>query len=152
MTSEAALIIYVDSSTVVNAYLEDEPGHFESVALLTDSDTPVMSGTLTPLEVAGALVRAARAGRGDRNRLLAMLGDDIGHDGPVTILSTPQEQVEARAMQIVCETGLRAIDAWHIAAAEQLFHAVGEPGESLVFATRDKAQGDVARTMGFEVI
>jgi hypothetical protein len=39
-----------------------------------------------------------------------------------------------------------------LAVAESLFEAVSEPGETPVFATRDREQGEVAATMGFEVI
>ena len=146
------MTIYVDSSTLVTAYLSDEADFAAARALLTNRDVPLMSGSLTPIEVAGALVRAARSGRGERDRLLALLWRDTTGDGPVTILSAPPEHVEERTMHIVCATGLKALDAWHIAAAEQLFDAVGTPGEPSVFATRDKQQGEVAASMGFEVI
>jgi predicted nucleic acid-binding protein len=146
------LIIYVDSSLLVSAYLADEAGHEAARGLLSDPESPVISGTWTPIEVSGALVRAARAGRGREDRLLSLLDEDITHDGPVTILAVPQDHVEVRAMEIVRSSGLRSMDAWHLAAAESLLTELADPNEPAAFATRDKAQADVATALGFEVI
>lgn len=58
------MIVYLDSSVLARAYLTDEEGHEEAVALLHDADVAAATGTWTRMEVSGALVRAARTGRG----------------------------------------------------------------------------------------
>ncbi len=62
-----------------------------------------------------ALVRAARAGRGDEKGLLALLDGDLA--GPVVVLGAPHDQVEQHALQLVHQHALRAMDAWHLAVA-----------------------------------
>jgi hypothetical protein len=52
----------------------------------------------------------------------------------------------------VAASSCEELDAWHIATAENLFEAVGEPGGKSVFTTRDREQGEVPAAMGFEVI
>lgn len=146
------MIAYIDSSVLVRAYLADEPDHDDVRHLLEDPDLALISSTLTPIEVSGALVRAARAGRGREEHLLSLLDNDIVGDGPVTIIATPPEQVEETAMMLVRQHGLRALDAWHLSAADRLLPELVEPGEAVGFASRDKAQASVAEALGFEVI
>ncbi len=50
----------------------DEPGHDEALSLLEDASVGLITGTWTRVEVPGALVRAARAARGDEDGLLAL--------------------------------------------------------------------------------
>lgn len=59
------MIAYLDSSVLARAYLADEDGHGQATALLADPDIATVTGTWTRIEVSGALVRAARAGRAD---------------------------------------------------------------------------------------
>lgn len=143
------MIAYVDSSVLVRAYLPDEKGHDQAVALLNDPDLAVITGTWARIEVSGALVRAARAGRGDRQRLLASADADFAPEGPVTVVSAPQAEVESRAFDLVIANGLRAMDAWHLATAELVAAQLMEPGEELGFASRDEVQVAVAASMGF---
>jgi hypothetical protein len=56
------------------------------------------TGTWTRVEVSGALVRAARTGRGNEVDLLALLDADLGTEGAVTLVSAPQETVEEQAL------------------------------------------------------
>jgi predicted nucleic acid-binding protein len=146
------LIVYLDSSVVVRAYLADEDGHDEAVALMSDPDVAAVTGTWTRVEVSGALVRAARAGRTDggpdERGLLALLDADLGIDGPVTIVGAPQERVEEEALGIVRTHGLRAMDAWHLAVAKLTIPSLAERGERTAFASRDKDQRSVAEQLG----
>jgi uncharacterized protein len=64
------LIVDVDSSVLARAYLVDEEGHAEATSLLEDPEIALITGTWTRIEVSGALVRAARVGRGDEAGLL----------------------------------------------------------------------------------
>lgn len=146
------MIAYVDSSVLARAYLMDEVGHAEAVALLNDSDTALVTGTWTRIEVSGALVRAARSGRGDETGLLEILDGDLGVDGPVTVIDADRYQVEAAALELVRAHAIRAMDAWHLAVADLTVRKLADPDETLGFATRDKAQASVAATLGFTPI
>lgn len=150
------MIVYLDSSVVVRAYLADEEGHGEAIALMNDPEVAAVTGTWTRVEVSGALVRAARAGRTngkpDERGLLALLDADLGIDGPVTVVGAPQEQVEAEALRIVRAHGLRAMDAWHLAMAKLTLPSLIEPGEETAFASRDTDQRAVAEKLGFRAI
>jgi uncharacterized protein len=50
-------------------------------------DLGLITGTWSRVEVSGALVRAARAGRGDEKGLLSLLDGDLATDGPVTVIA-----------------------------------------------------------------
>ncbi len=146
------MIVYADSSVLARAYLQDEQGHAEAVALLRNPDQPVITGSWSRIEVSGALVRAARSGRSDvvdEAGLLAAWDRDTAVDGAVTVLVAPQDTVETHAHALVREHGLRAMDAWHLAAAMILTSALADPGEAVAFASRDGQQADLAARLGF---
>jgi predicted nucleic acid-binding protein len=94
-----------------------QPDHANAVALLEDADVALITGSWTRVEVSGALVRAVRTGRGKEADLLALLDADLGPEGPVTVVSAPQESVEEQALLLVRQHALRAVDAWHLATA-----------------------------------
>ena len=146
------MIVYLDSSVVARVYLPDESGHGEAVAMLEDPELGLITGTSTKIEVSGALVRAARAGRGDEPGLLMLLDTDLGPDGPVTVVAAPQEDIEAHALQLVRTHAIRAMDAWHLAAAKLLTAKLAEPGEEVGFATREQAQAAIAATLDLQPI
>ena len=141
------MIAYLDSSVLARAYLVDEDGHAEAGALLADPDIATVTGTWTRIEVSGALVRAARMGRGDEKGLLALLDGDLA--GPVIVLGAAQEHVERHALQLVRQYALRAMDAWHLAVAAIVVPPLLGPGEPRGFASRDDAQRRVAAELGF---
>src|SRR5699024_10894454 len=118
--------------------------------LLADPETATVTGTWTRIEVSGALVRAARGGRGDEKGLLALLDADLA--GPVIVLGAPQEQVEQHALQLVRRHALRAMDAWHLAVAALFVPPLLEPGGLQAFASRDEAQQKVAEKLGFVTV
>jgi predicted nucleic acid-binding protein len=146
------VIAYLASSVLARAYLADETGHDEATAVLDDPEIVAVTGTLTRIEVSGALIRAARSGRGDAEGLLALLDSDLGPDGPVTVLGVPQDQVEEPALRLVREHALRALDAWHLAVAALAVPPLADPGEQVAFASRDDAQAAVAERLGFRPI
>lgn len=133
---------------LARAYLPDEEGHEAAIGLLEDLETLLVTGTWTRIEVSGALVRAARAGRGDVLDLLAVLDGDLGPDGPVTVLAADQTDTQERAVSIVRTYGLRAMDAWHLATAILTMPALAESGERVAFASRDEEQSSVAEALG----
>ncbi|MGH9054514.1 MAG: type II toxin-antitoxin system VapC family toxin [Acidimicrobiales bacterium] len=146
------MIVYVDSSVLARAYLNDETGHDEAVAMLGDPDLGLITGTWSRIEVSGALVRAARASRGDEEGLLSLLDADLAADGPVTVVAATQEDVELKALELVRTHAIRAMDAWHLATAALLAPSLVEPGEEIGFATRDQAQSQVALTLGLRAV
>jgi uncharacterized protein len=146
------LIVYVDSSVLARAYLRDEDGHAEAVALMEDVDIALITGTWSRIEVSGALVRAARVGRGDEHGLFEILDADLGQDGPVAVVSAPQHDVEERALRLVRQHALRALDAWHPATAMIVLPALAESGEQRGFASRDEAQSTVAALHGLRAV
>jgi len=146
------VIVYLDSSVLARAYLVDEPGHEQATALLADLEIGLVTGTWTRIEVSGALVRAARAGRGDEAGLLELLDGDLGADGPVTVVAADQNEVEERALHLVREHALRVMDAWHLAMAVLTLPSLAEPGEDVGFATRDEAQSSVAVSLGLRLV
>lgn len=146
------MIVYADSSVLTSAYLPDEGAkHARSMKLLQDPGIAVVTGTWGRIEVAGALVRAARAGRGDQTMLLNLWDADSSSNGPVTVLSVPQQEVEEQAMEIVVSYGIRAMDAWHLACASLLLPELAGDEEP-AFASRDKEQAAVARARGFTIV
>ncbi|MGD0084959.1 MAG: type II toxin-antitoxin system VapC family toxin [Acidimicrobiales bacterium] len=146
------MIVYLDSSVLARAYLADESGHADAVAMLEDPDLGLITGTWSRIEVSGELVRAARAGRGDEKGLLSLLDADLATDGPVTVIAADREEVEAQALQLVREHAIRALDAWHLATAKLVLPRLVEPGEEVGFATRDQAQSVVASALGLQAV
>ena len=144
------MIAYVDSSVLARAYLSDEAGHEQAVALLADPEIALVTGTWTRIEVSGALIRAARRGRADEKGLLDLLDSDLA--GPVTVLTAAQEHVERDALDLVRRHALRAMDAWHVAVAALVIPPLLHPGEARAFASRDVAQVKAAESLGFVAI
>lgn len=146
------MIAYLDSSVLARAYLADEDGHEQAIALLDDPEIAAVTGTWTRIEVSGALLRAARSGRADADGLMALLDADLADEGSVTVLRPQQGHVEETALRLVREHALRAMDAWHLSVASLTIPGLAEPGEEIGFASRDEAQAAVAVVLGFERI
>jgi predicted nucleic acid-binding protein len=149
------VIAYLDSSVLARSYLHDEDGHRKAVALLENPDIKHVTGSWTRIEVSGALIRAARAGRGDNDErgLLATLDADLAKGGRVMEVEAPHENVEDKALRLVREHALRILDAWHLAVASLTVPALAEPEqEEIAFASRDDDQATVAEQLGFRRI
>lgn len=143
------MIAYIDSSALARAYLRDEDGSTDVRRLLADPTIGTITGPWTRIEVSGALVRAARAGRPvDADEALAKLDGDL-HDGRITVVAGPAERIEPAALKLVRTHGLRALDALHLALAAFALPAFARPGEQLGFASRDGDQATVAESLGF---
>lgn len=105
------MIVYLDSSTLARAYLADEQGHDRAADLLNDYAVARVTGSWTRIEVAGALVRAARARPTPVEDLLAVLDRDLEPDGRVAMIAAQREEVERGALDLVRRRELRAMDA-----------------------------------------
>jgi predicted nucleic acid-binding protein len=147
------VIVYIDSSFLLRSYLVDEIDHAEVRAVLADPEVTAITGSWTRVEVTGSLVRAARAHRGAEADLLALFdADTAGDSAQLTLVDASQAEVELIALQIVRRSGIRSLDAWHLACAILAFEALADPGEQLGFATRDAEQAAVARELGFATL
>lgn len=148
------MIAYVDSSLVARAYLSDEHGSEEAQRLLADRRLAKVTGRWTRIEVSGAIIRAARAGSlASPVRMLARLDADLRHGtGRIEVISAPDAAVEAKALALAREHGLRALDALHVALAAIAIPQLADKGEPLGFASRDGDQATVAETLGFAAV
>jgi uncharacterized protein len=146
------VIAYVDSSVLARAYLADEDGS-EERDLLSDPSIAMFTGRWTRIEVTAAIVRAARGGRRVApDRSLTRLDEDLRPDGRIGILAAPAELVEAKALAIAREHGLRALDALHVALASIAIPKLADKGEPIAFASRDGDQRTVAESLGFTAV
>jgi predicted nucleic acid-binding protein len=147
------MIVYVDSSVIVRALLPDEVDHAPARALLDEDGLTRITGSWSVIEVTGALVRAVRASRGDEAALFAGYRAELDPStGSLTVVDATQAEVEAIALELVRRTGIRSLDAWHLACAQLAFDDLAEPGEQRGFATRDDQQAALARELGFATI
>jgi uncharacterized protein len=147
------VIAYVDSSLLTRAYIPDEDGHEAARQLLDRPDMAFVTARLTRIEVSGALVRAARAGRDVReDRALATLDEDLAARGRVAEVDPPVPTVEERALTLVRAHGLRALDAWHLAIAAIVLPQLADKGEPVGFASCDGGQATVAESLGFAAV
>lgn len=147
------MIAYVDSSILSRSYLIEEAGHERALTIIRDSEHSLITGSWTRIEVSGALVRSARRSGRNPLALLDALESDLSEiDGVVTVVDAEQAELECIALQLVRDSGIRAMDAWHLACARLALDELSEPGEEHGFATRDVEQAAVAREMGFAIL
>jgi uncharacterized protein len=148
------VIAYVDSSLLARAYLRDDDGSDEARRFLADRRVAKVTGRWTRIEVSAAIVRAARSRRPiDRDRALADLDNDLRHGiGRIEVIAAPDELVEAKALALAREHGLRALDALHVALAAIAIPKLADKGEPIGFASRDGDQATVAESLGFAAV
>lgn len=148
------MIAYVDSSVLARAYLRDEDGSVEARRLLEDQHIAKVTGRWTRIEVSGAIVRAVRGRRPiDRDKALADLDADLRHGtGRIEVITAPDAEVEAKALGLAREHGLRALDALHVALASIAIPKLADKGEPIAFASRDGDQATVAESLGFAAV
>ncbi len=111
--------------------------------LFANADTAFVSGVLAHIEVSGALVSAARLASVPVGPLLARLDADLGGT-LITMVGADACDVEALALQIVRQQGIRALDALHVATAVLTLRELAGPGDETVFISRDTAQAAAA--------
>ena len=143
------MIVYLDTSVLVRAFLPDEEGHAAARTLLDGDDAALVTGSWTRIEIAAALARAACGGRTAAGDLLDAALESMNGDGPVTVVAAPQRDIERIAFRLARERGLQAMDAWHVACAAIVLPQLAEGQEVLAFATRDADQAAAAQAFGF---
>lgn len=147
------MIAYVDSSVLARALLADEDGSAEAQRLLADRSVAKYTGRWTRIEVSAAIVRAARGGRRVAPvRSLARLDAELRPGGRISVLAADDAEVEAKALAIAREHGLRALDALHVALASIAVPKLADKGEPIGFASRDGEQASVAEALGFAAV
>ncbi len=67
-------------------------------------------------------------------------------------MSEPVDLVEAKALAIAREHGMRALDALHVALASIAVPKLADKGEPIGFASRDGDQAGVAEALGFAAV
>jgi uncharacterized protein len=147
------VIAYVDSSVLARALLGDENGSGQARRLLDDRTIAKVTGRWTRIEVSAAIVRAARAERTVLEAdTLARLDAELRPGGRVNVVTAPDAEVEAKALAIAREHGLRALDALHVALASIAIPKLADKGEPIGFASRDGGQATVAESLGFAAV
>lgn len=130
--------LYVDSSALLKRYV-DEPESDVADRFLR-SDPELITGRHTVIEVRRNLARLL-AGR-ELARAKAAFTADIGAFALVELDDVTCE----RAAEVAELTGVRSLDALHLAAAQR----VG--GAAIPFLTFDIRQAQAARALGFPVV
>lgn len=136
---------YFDTSVLVKRYVREEASP-RARALLRRYR--VVSSALTPVEVLSALSRRRSAGEvtvRDFAAIMARIEEDRGSWALVEV----SPLVLGRAEELVKETGLRTLDALHVASVLTVQAA---SGFRLPLATTDERQRDVAGRRGVEVV
>ena len=129
---------YVDSSALLKRYVE-EADSAAADALLRD-DTGLLTARHTIVEVRRNLVRLLSGG--DLAAAQAAFADDLRSFSIIELDATTCESAAA----IAEATGVRTLDALHLAAAQR----VTAPGVG--FLTFDLRQAQAARALGLAVV
>ena len=132
------MTLYVDSSAFAKRYFVAEHDRDEAVAA-TAADLDWVSSELLSLEVE----RAIRIGidRSDVDEALASYREDHAH---VTLIRA-DAMVLSVALEIAAETGIKSLDAIHVASAAL------HDDRSLRFLTFDKQQAAAAVDVGLKL-
>ena len=140
---------YADTSALVRAYFADEVRHEERREQLLGGSGPVVTSELARLELTGAVVAAARAGRiGAAGPLLDRLDADCGDQGPLALIRFVPEQALEEARRLLLAHRLRSLDALHLAVASSLRAVLAD---EIVFVSDDADQAVAARAEGFAI-
>jgi predicted nucleic acid-binding protein len=145
------VIWFADTSALVRAYLADEPEHDELRELLLENENDVVASELSRVEFARAVTAAGRANRLRRpDRLIALFDADTAGHGPVSLVRLLPDDVFPRAHELVRAHRLGTVDAMHLAVVLTTVTEFAD-GEDITIVTRDDAQAEAARELGFTV-
>ncbi|MDQ3380602.1 MAG: type II toxin-antitoxin system VapC family toxin [Actinomycetota bacterium] len=129
---------YVDASALLKTHL-DEPDRHEALSIL-NSDADWASGRHTLVEVRRNLVRSVEPSALGAARDLFRL--QWGH----MRIAELDEPLCERAAELAESTGVRALDALHLGAADVL------GGGEFPFVTFDRRLATAARSLGWTVL
>lgn len=131
------MTLYVDTSALLKRYLEEVDS--ERAVELLSSDPELVTGRHTIVETRRNLARLLSPTEATGAR------EDFANDLRSFSLVEVDDSTCELAATIAEQTGVRTLDALHLAAARRL-------GTGLVFLTFDVRQAQVARTLGFVVV
>ncbi len=129
---------YVDSSALLKLYVDEADS--DDAQRLIDADPVLVTAWLTLVEVRRNLARLLSGPALTRAR------EACERDLDAMALVSLDERGWRRAADIGEITGVRSLDALHLAAAQQL-HV-----PDLLFCTFDLRLGQAARSLGFRVV
>jgi predicted nucleic acid-binding protein len=130
--------LYVDASALLKRYLDEDDS--DAADAILRSDPSLVTARHTLVEVRRNLARLVDTGD------LAAVKDRFARDVE-TISLVELDEVTCEAAATIAElTGVRTLDALHLAAAQR----VG--GSALPFATSDLRRAQAARSLGFTVL
>ncbi len=131
------MTLYVDSSAFVKRYSPDEVGHEDCVERMSSHDSWLTS-RLTSVEAPRALQRMApeRA-----TSSISALDVDLGESIEIDV----DQGVLALARAIALETGIKTLDAIHVASAKRI------PDDRVEFLTYDDRQAAAAESLGLRL-
>jgi predicted nucleic acid-binding protein len=136
---------YFDTSVLVKRYVKERGSRRARVLLRRHR---FLSSAIAPLEVISALVRRRSAGeltKRDFSAILSRLRGDRDYWEVVQVSPLVLERGEG----LIRTTGLRSLDAIHVASA--LVFQAGS-GIRIPFVTGDTVQREAAREMGLDVV
>lgn len=130
-------MLVVDTSALLKRYLAEQ--HRDEVLEIMDSESVWCASLLAVTEARIALCRIVDE---------QMLGEALGHleaDAAHLTLVPVDDMCLTRAAEIGCATGVRTLDALHLAAADRL-------PRPIKFLTLDHNQRSAAEALNFEVV
>lgn len=138
------MILYLDTSTLVKLYVEEE--HSELVRDWVEEAEAVATSQVAYPEALSAFAR--RWNRGDlTDEEMSLARESLTGDWPSFVLLPVDER---RAGGLVIEHLLRGFDAVHLAAAQDLFELF--PSDDVVFSSFDKTLLQAARSEGLSTL
>lgn len=138
---------FFDTSVLAKRYVR-EPGSAQAQALLRAHG--IIVSAVAPVELVSAFHRRKSARDLSQRSFEAIVGR-IRHDRAYWTLVDVTVTVLDRAEEIISQTGLRTLDAIHVASALHVRAAAAPSGTDLSFVTADGPQRDAAARLGLEV-
>lgn len=140
------MILYLDTSALIKLYVTEE--HSADVQKAAMTAASLASSVLAYVEACAALLRLHRdkALSGAQHELARRRF--LADWNNLRRVETTEPQLE-RAAELAEAFALRAYDSMHLAAADYLAHAGGEP---LVFACYDVTLNKAARVLGLNLL
>jgi uncharacterized protein len=138
------MILYVDASALVKLYVDE--AYSDLVHQWVEAAHAIATSRVAYVEAVAAMARRRREGSLDADgRALAV--ESLTGDWPHFALV---EVDELAAGEMATKYPLRGLDAIHLAAAAEVYHA--SAGAQVAFATFDARQGAAARAEGLTVL
>jgi len=144
MPPELPPVAYFDTSVLVKRYISEQ-GSARARTFLRDYRC--LSSAITPLEAVSALHRRRVAGELSQSgfdAILKQLVNDRAYWSLVDVTSAVLERAET----VVRETGVRTLDAIHLASALHVQATMGRSDRRLSFVTADSVQLEAALRLG----